>query len=696
MYPNRLSSVSRLMLSILIIGSASVIALTMAFLPTTATRTFAASSQPPTWALPFQPKTQVILGTYGLHDHNFSAITDDTPPHKLFTFTNPKDNFALDFLLCNNCQGTSSIPATPLASGTVIAVQKACHVILIDHGNGWWAEYVHLANIQVTSGQHVTVNTLLGYPNTKNLACGEVSPTEHIHLTIANGSGTTGTYVTLQNQELCGHQVVERNNNRLDVFLPGLVNNTGDTFTVPTCKLTVNTTADNAAPCKAVAYSLRCAITQANTDGKDDTIQFDIPSSDPGCKLTTIQGQSVYVCTITPTSGIPSLTASNTTIIGYGQVGSLPNTNLLGSGDNAILTIRLDGSKGAGGLVISGSASNDTIEGLEITNFNYGILVWPNTVTNASIVGNFIGTDGGSALANNLGIYVSGAKYTTIGGVTPDTINLISGNNQEGILIGGGFEETIVGNYIGTDRSGMVAVRGSSSPQGSPPLNKFGIPNGAGVYTFASSFNTFIGSTTPNAANIIAHNSYGVITDGGRNTNITANKISSNYIGVYVNDGEFEDRVFQNTIYNNTDAGVLVGNSSTDHARVSIKQNSIYSNGGLGIDLSPQDTVNCSGPVPGAPNDYQPCPIIQSASTTQVSGTATPNSFVEVYIATNEADDQGHGEGKTFLGSVYADTNGNWSVSVTLSSGNVVTAAATLTTNGVGETSEFAANVTVP
>src|SRR5438477_10429369 len=59
--------------------------------------------------------------------------------------------------------------------------------------------------------------------------------------------------------------------------------------------LTVTTTGDLASPCTSAAFSLHCAITQANSDGSGDTIQFNIASSDPGCKPATVQGQTVNV-----------------------------------------------------------------------------------------------------------------------------------------------------------------------------------------------------------------------------------------------------------------------------------------------------------------------------------------------------------------------------------------------------------------
>jgi hypothetical protein len=89
--------------------------------------------------------------------------------------------------------------------------------------------------------------------------------------------------------------------------------------------------------------------------------------------------------------------------------------------------------------------------------------------------------------------------------------------------------------------------------------------------------------------------------------------------------------------------------------------------------------------------------VITQATTTTVSGTAPANTTVEVFIASNEADDQGHGEGQTFLGRVTANAAGNWSLTLTagqVAQGQLVTA--TTTTSGTTmETSEFAANVTV-
>jgi hypothetical protein len=83
-----------------------------------------------------------------------------------------------------------------------------------------------------------------------------------------------------------------------------------------------------------------------------------------------------------------------------------------------------------------------------------------------------------------------------------------------------------------------------------------------------------------------------------------------------------------------------------------------------------------------------------------VRGTACAGCTVEVYIASNEADDQGHGEGTIYLGSATADRSGTWSLALAggrLSPGQYVTATTTTqaTSSTPAETSEFAANVAV-
>jgi hypothetical protein len=148
----------------------------------------------------------------------------------------------------------------------------------------------------------------------------------------------------------------------------------------------------------------------------------------------------------------------------------------------------------------------------------------------------------------------------------------------------------------------------------------------------------------------------------------------------------------------NLGPGVQIGIAASDTGtHIAVTENSIAANGGLGIDLSPQGVVNCATAGAG-PNDYTPCPIIQTASIAVVTGTACAGCTVEVFVATGEADDQGHGEGARFIGVAVADSSGRWSVSPAaglVTKGQALTATATtpVSFQKAAETSEFAANV---
>jgi hypothetical protein len=198
----------------------------------------AAIGPAPSWMLPYPTGTPISIGSFGLHGDNFQSITDDTPGAKSYTLTNQADPDALDLVLEPEIpSGTASTPTLPVAEGKVLAVQKACHVVLVDHGNSWWSVYVHLTNIAVHAGQVVRPNTVLGYANTLNPGCGEKTDVEHTHIAIINGNGHAGTYVSLLTQLLCGHQVRENKpGDPKSVYLDGLVKGVQQPFVVPQCQ----------------------------------------------------------------------------------------------------------------------------------------------------------------------------------------------------------------------------------------------------------------------------------------------------------------------------------------------------------------------------------------------------------------------------------------------------------------------------
>jgi hypothetical protein len=280
-------------------------------------------------------------------------------------------------------------------------------------------------------------------------------------------------------------------------FSPSLVMpnpfNTGPSYTV------TNTLDDGS------TGSLRWAIDQVNADSnlnEMDAINFDIPGTGV---------QTIYLSSALPLVMHPVL------IDGYTQPGASPNT--LTTGDNAVLNVVLDGSQAGpvDGLVLE--SGNSTVRGLVIDNFAAapdGGLVLSGS-GNDVVRGNFIGTDptGESAVANSNGISTS-SPDDTIGGTAPGDRNIISGNNSaqpgnyapDGIFLGS--YDLIEGNYIGTDKSGTLALS-----------NHLGI--------FGGDYET-IGGSTAGAGNVISGNTGdGIFLSGSQNV------IAGNLIGTTAN-----------------------------------------------------------------------------------------------------------------------------------------------------------------
>ena len=86
--------------------------------------------------------------------------------------------------------------------------------------------------------------------------------------------------------------------------------------------------------------------------------------------------------------------------------------------------------------------------------------------TGNTVKGNLIGTDitGQAANLNNIGVAVgSGASGNIIGGTTASTKNVLSGNYWAGAMfqVQGTSNNLLIGNYIGTNVSGQVALSNS-------------------------------------------------------------------------------------------------------------------------------------------------------------------------------------------------------------------------------------------
>jgi parallel beta-helix repeat protein len=305
-------------------------------------------------------------------------------------------------------------------------------------------------------------------------------------------------------------------------------------------------------------------------------------------------------------------------------------------------------------------------------NSRYGIwLTGPDTNGNL-IWANYIGTNAsGTSARGNLYSGVSiwgGASNNTIGGtVYPDSGNLISGNLENGVEITGEgtIDNTVSGNFIGTDAEGL-----------------FTIPNeSAGVIIRLGAQSNMVGGISTAERNIISGNEVGVII---RDENTSDNFISGNYIGTGISRlielGNERSGVSitsyapnnaigpGNTIAHNYADGVhidtplAVGNM--------VLENSIFDNFELGIDLS------------NGGNNMIPSPVIESSTMMpfSVSGSACAECLVEVYCS--QDDD---GEGEVPLGHILADASGNFTLALERIYYPYLTATASTLVDGTSE-----------
>ncbi len=325
------------------------------------------------------------------------------------------------------------------------------------------------------------------------------------------------------------------------------------------------------------------------------------------------------------------------------------------------------------------------------------------------------GADAGAGEANTgYGINLLGSN-NTIGGTTAADRNVIAGN-VDGIYVQQASGNVIVGNYIGTDGTGLLDLGNTDR----------------GIQIESGSDNTTIGGNTASARNVISgNNSDGIIISDGASpgTGTTGTIVEGNYIGVGA-DGvtalgnsvngvrittESGHRIggtaagAGNIIAYNTGDGVQLQNSTA--VNNAILGNSIFSNGGEGIDLGNDSvTANDVGDGDTGANNLQNFPVLTSANSNTI-GTSITGSFnsnantgyrIEFYANRPSLADTPNGEGERYLGfvDVTTDGSGNATINTTLAnvwinSGDRVTATAIvdLGAGNFGSTSEFAANV---
>ncbi|MBN3033283.1 MAG: right-handed parallel beta-helix repeat-containing protein, partial [Candidatus Saganbacteria bacterium] len=413
--------------------------------------------------------------------------------------------------------------------------------------------------------------------------------------------------------------------------------------------------------------SLRQAILNANAIPGSHTITFNIPTDDPNyVEDYPYPGVSFWV--IYPEGDLPYLMRDATVIYGTSQAANQGETNP----DGPEIMIYGDGSTSLG-LTIGG-AQSCTIEGLSIGACLLGIYIVGGSSN--EVLGNYIGTEptGTEWWGNDYGIGIEGSSGNRIGNGTAAGRNVISGNNYLGMYLWEAASNEVKGNYIGTSADGLTSLG-----------------NNDGIY-IESGFGNKIGDGTAAGRNVISGN----YNDGIYVLGSSGNEVKGNYIGTTAtgegalgNGGESWGGVEldQSSYYTLIGPGNIIAYNSAYGVTVhggeytvnnTITQNSLHDNFYEGIYLDE------------LANNGIEAPVIATATTAGLTGTATLGATVEVF-ATGDPDSSGYGEGRTYLGTTIA-TGGAWSIGLTLTGGTTVTATAT---DVDGSTSMFSINATV-
>jgi hypothetical protein len=323
-----------------------------------------------------------------------------------------------------------------------------------------------------------------------------------------------------------------------------------------------------------------------------------------------------------PASGVAIWEAKNNVIGGDRMQGN----GLFGEGN--LINGNGRGEWGCGIDIRGIGAMNNIVEGNVISGNGHGgwgsgICITGIGAMNNIVIGNFIGTDasGLNALGNrDHGVFIAdGASHNRVGGTDPGERNIISGNGWHGVSMLGA-ETTgniVIGNYIGTDVSGMKALGNQQHGIGMElgafnNLVKGNLSSNNGragvvIWDWGSSYNTVIGNligTDVSGTLSLGNGWSGVSVGGGALFNRIGgtiaeerNIISGNETGVLLGGpGGVGNLVLGNFIgtdvtgtraLSNVHEGVTVGGARFFVGGMTEgERNVISGNGGPGVDLS--------------------------------------------------------------------------------------------------------------
>ncbi len=362
--------------------------------------------------------------------------------------------------------------------------------------------------------------------------------------------------------------------------------------------------------------SLLWAVTQTQNHLGADTVAFDIPQTDAG-----FTGSYWRISLISP---LPALLDGGTVIDGFTQASYQGDAIPVG------LAIEIYGAacpKDVPALQIR-SAGN-VVRGLAIGGFPAaGISMAGTDAVHNVVTGCFIGTkaDGVTLLANNLsGVEcIDGAAHNRIGGLRESERNVLSGNGHYGIRLENSRSDTVWGNYVGVDVTGLVAL-----PNGAFPRDQ----KSSGILVSRYARSNLIGSGSPAGRNILSGNyrSGLRITGAGADSNM----VLGNYLGLGA-DGE--------TAIANGEAGLVLGRTYLDSIDVGVVP-SYNVIGGTQAGEANFISGNHSSGVQFARGSYGNTFTGNFVGTNGAGDRAIPNSHNGLYFYGNDVD--GHPQGNS-------------------------------------------------
>ena len=418
------------------------------------------------------------------------------------------------------------------------------------------------------------------------------------------------------------------------------------------------------------------------------------------------------------TTSVPSGTALLTIVSQYNIVMEMGWFNSRGAGiiiqgdKNAILNNQIFTSTGHGVSLVSGSEENDidgnmicghALDGIHLDGADHNVIdnnliglqpayiptVGRNQGNGIGAVGSDTNTFQSNAISNNMGngLSLSGSNANqilenTIGMDTGRMLDL--GNDGHGLILADSSNNSVTDNWISGNGDDGMRLTGTLTMANIVQKNWIGtaysapIPNAHhGIALYAGAHQNTIGSDSDSELNnVVLGNGWSgiVVVDAPLGANVIGNNniYSQGFYGIHINNSPgnaiVSNRVAGNGVLEDS-AGVRVENSSgtSDTSDYNLLwSNQIFNNYGKGIQLV------------GDANNYISRPVILSASCSQVSGTACPGCWVQVFSDLYD-------EGRSYEGLTTADGSGHFSVAINAEWQNITAVAI----DGPGNSSEF-------